>query len=193
MGEWCGADGSEALPGFREFAMKQVGGVGQGLFRGAVPGHRFWPHPAARCGLLCFCVLPPALLPPRPTPTCRPHPACARPSTTAPTPHTPQFGGEVLLEALVAGGVDIRDAAAISLLTEVAQSLQLVHQRCGEAYLSYLCTALLPSMGWPAEASQQLVAHITGSQPKALKDFLKVALQQLRQQQQQQAAANGRR
>ncbi|PSC72015.1 exportin-T isoform X1 [Micractinium conductrix] len=126
VGEWCGADGSEALPGFREFAMKQ-------------------------------------------------------------------FGGEVLLEALVAGGVDIRDAAAISLLTEVAQSLQLVHQRCGEAYLSYLCTALLPSMGWPAEASQQLVAHITGSQPKALKDFLKVALQQLRQQQQQQAAANGRR
>lgn len=24
VGEWCGADGSEALPGFREFAMKQV-------------------------------------------------------------------------------------------------------------------------------------------------------------------------
>jgi len=107
-----------------------------------------------------------------------------------------QFGGEVLLEALVAStsSVDIRDAAAISLLTEVAQSLQLVHQRCGEQYLGYLCTVLLPRMGWPPEAAQQLVGHITSSETKALKDFLKVALQQIRQQQQQQATAmaNGR-
>lgn len=69
----------------------------------------------------------------------------------------------MLLEALVASSIDIRDAAAISLLTEVAQSLQLVHSRCGEAYLAYLCTALLPHMGWPPEAAQQLVAHITGA------------------------------
>ena len=74
-----------------------------------------------------------------------------------------QFGGEVLLEALVASSIDIRDAAAISLLTEVAQCLQLVHSRCGEAYLAYLCTALLPRMGWPPEAAQQLVTHITGA------------------------------
>ena len=69
----------------------------------------------------------------------------------------------MLLEALVASSIDIRDAAAISLLTEVAQSLQLVHSRCGEAYLAYLCTALLSRMGWPPEAAQQLVAHITGA------------------------------
>ncbi|KAL4444906.1 hypothetical protein ABPG77_003956 [Micractinium sp. CCAP 211/92] len=124
VGEWCGADGSEALPGFREFAMKQ-------------------------------------------------------------------FGGEVLLEGLAAQGssVDIRDAAAISLLTEIAQSLQLVHARCGEPYLAHLCGSLLPRLGWPPEAAQQLVAHITGSETKALKDFLKVVLQQIRQAQ---AAANGR-
>ncbi|KAI7842372.1 hypothetical protein COHA_004011 [Chlorella ohadii] len=117
--EWCSAEGGEALPGFREFVMKQ-------------------------------------------------------------------FGGEVLLEALVASSIDIRDAAAISLLTEVAQSLQLVHSRCGEAYLAYLCTALLPRMGWPPEAAQQLMAHITGSEVRVLKDFLKSALQQIKQQQQQQ-------
>ncbi len=63
----------------------------------------------------------------------------------------------------MASSIDIRDAAAISLLTEVAQSLQLVHSRCGEAYLAYLCTALLPRMGWPPEAAQQLMAHITGA------------------------------
>lgn len=125
MGEWCAADGSEALPGFRDFAMKQ-------------------------------------------------------------------FGGEVLLEGLVAQGstVDIRDAAAISLLTEVALSLQLVHARCGEPFLAHLCGSLLPRLGWPPEAAQQLAAHITGSEAKALKDFLKVVLQQIRQA--QAAAANGR-
>ncbi len=98
-----------------------------------------------------------------------------------------QFGGEVLLEGLVSsGGVDIRDAAAISLLTEVAQSLKLVHSRCGEPYLAYLATSLLPRMGWPPEAAQQLVGHITGSEVRALKDFLKIVLQQVRAQQQQQ-------
>ena len=68
----------------------------------------------------------------------------------------------MLLEALVASSIDIRDAAAISLLTEVAQSLQLVHARCGEPYLAYLSTALLPRMGWPPEAVQQLAHHIRG-------------------------------
>jgi hypothetical protein len=93
----------------------------------------------------------------------------------------------VLLEGLVSGGgVDIRDAAAISLLTEVAQSLQLVHQRCGEQYLAYLCHELLPRLGWPPEAAQQLVAHISASETRVIKDFLKSALQQIKQQQQQQ-------
>ncbi len=27
--EWCSAEGGEALPGFREFVMKQVGGWGR--------------------------------------------------------------------------------------------------------------------------------------------------------------------
>lgn len=98
----------------------------------------------------------------------------------------------MLLEGLVAQGstVDIRDAAAISLLTEVALSLQLVHARCGEPFLAHLCGSLLPRLGWPPEAAQQLAAHITGSEAKALKDFLKVVLQQIRQA--QAAAANGR-
>ena len=108
----------------------------------------------------------------------------------------------MLLESLVRSSVDIRDAAAISLLTEVAQSLQLVHARCGGEYLAWLCGVLLPRMGWPPEAAQQLAGHITGSDTKALKDFLKSALQQIKaqqaaqqaaqQQQQQQQQAQGR-
>lgn len=52
---------------------------------------------------------------------------------------TLQFGGEVCLEGLVGSGVDIRDAAAISLLTEVSQSLKLVHEKCGQPFLAHLC------------------------------------------------------
>jgi hypothetical protein len=92
----------------------------------------------------------------------------------------------------VSSALDTRDAASISLLTEVAQSLQLVHQRCGEQYLAYLCSSLLPRMGWPAEAAQQLAANISGGDAKALKDFLKSALQQIKQQQQQAAGGAGR-
>jgi hypothetical protein len=39
----------------------------------------------------------------------------------------------------VSSGVDIRDAAAISLLTEVSQSLKLVHEKCGQPFLAHLC------------------------------------------------------
>lgn len=41
-------------------------------------------------------------------------------------------------------------------------------------------SAVLPRMGWPPAAQEQLVFHITQSDPKALKDFLKAALLQLR-------------
>jgi hypothetical protein len=101
----------------------------------------------------------------------------------------------VLLEGLVAGGggVDIRDAAATSLLTEVAQSLQLVARRCGQPYLAYLASNLLPRMGWPGEAVQQLLALVTGGEVRALKDFLKVVLQEIRKQQQQQQQQQQRR
>lgn len=39
---------------------------------------------------------------------------------------------------------------------------------------------VLPRMGWPPAAQEQLVFHITQSDPKQLKDFLKAALQQAR-------------
>lgn len=84
------------------------------------------------------------------------------------------------LQGLVGSGVDIRDAAAISLLTEVSQSLQLVHSKCGQPFLAHLCGVVLPRMGWPPPAQEQLVLLITQSDPKALKDFLKAALQQLK-------------
>lgn len=94
-----------------------------------------------------------------------------------------QFGCEVLLEGLASPTcpVDVRDAAAISLLTEVATQLQSVYRFGGDAFLGHLCGVTLLRLGWPPAAQEQLVAHITQSQPKALKDFLKQAFIELRQ------------
>lgn len=92
-----------------------------------------------------------------------------------------QLACEVCLESLVSG-VDVRDAAAISLLTEVSLSLKLVHEKCGQPFLAYLCSTVLPRMGWPPAAQQQLVMHITQSDAKQLKDFLKAALLELKAQ-----------
>ena len=94
-----------------------------------------------------------------------------------------QFGCEVLLEALASptSTVDVRDAAAIQLLTEVAVQLQTVYRLGGDRFLSHLYGVTLPRLGWPPAAQEQLVGHITQSQPKALKDFLKQAFIELRQ------------
>lgn len=93
-----------------------------------------------------------------------------------------QFGCEVLFEGLATpgSGIDIRDAAAISLLTEVAVQLKAVHRLTGQAFLGHLCGVSLPKLGWPPAAQEQLVAHITQSEVKQLKDFLKTAVLELR-------------
>jgi len=51
---------------------------------------------------------------------------------------------------------------------------------CLLCILSSLCRTVLPRMGWPPAAQEQLILHITQSDSKQLKDFLKAALQQLR-------------
>ena len=89
----------------------------------------------------------------------------------------------MLLEGVATpgSGIDVRDAAAISLLLEIAVQLKAVHRLGGQAFLSHLCAVTLPKLGWPAAAQEQLVAHIAQSEPKQLKDFLKAALLELRQ------------
>jgi hypothetical protein len=95
-----------------------------------------------------------------------------------------RFGGEVLVESLVAPGrrVDVRDAAAISWLTEVAAQLKGVHARCGAAFLAHLGGVALPRMGWPAAAREALLQHVAASDVKQLKAFLRSALAELQAQ-----------
>lgn len=95
-----------------------------------------------------------------------------------------QFGCEVLLESLAvkteAGGVDIRDAAAISLLTEVSMQMKNVYSIGGDDYLQAACGTSIAKLGWPREIGEQLATHIVHSTPKQLKDFLKAWLLEVR-------------
>ena len=77
--------------------------------------------------------------------------------------------------------MDVRDASCISLLTEIAMQLKSMHRLGGDRYLSHLCGVTLPRLGWPQAAQEQLVGHITQSEAKQLKDFLKQAFIELRQ------------
>lgn len=94
------------------------------------------------------------------------------------------FGCEVLIESLTvkleAGGVDIRDAAAISLLTEVSTQLKNVYAIGGDEYLSQSCGSTITKLGWPREAGEQLAHHIVHSTVKQLKDYLKTILLEFR-------------
>lgn len=95
-----------------------------------------------------------------------------------------QFGCEVLLESLTvkveAGGVDIRDAAAISLLTEVSTQMKSMHSIGGDEYLSKIYQCSISKLGWPHDVGEQLAQHIAQSGTKELKDYLKALLLEYR-------------
>jgi len=86
---------------------------------------------------------------------------------------------------LLDGTIDGRDAAAISLLTEVAGALILVRRRCGgggggevvEMFDGPVRTTLTQVLGWPVEAREALLSAVAGGEIKGVKDVLKSALQ----------------
>ncbi|KAG7675140.1 hypothetical protein Ndes2526B_g07998 [Nannochloris sp. 'desiccata'] len=104
-----------------------------------------------------------------------------------------RFGCEVLLGGLANpdSTVDVRDASCISLLSEIATQLKSMHRLGGSLYLSHLFGVTLPRLGWPQAAQEQLVGHISQSETKQLKDFLKQAFIELRQPNGAAAAAAG--
>lgn len=83
-------------------------------------------------------------------------------------------------QGLLDGTIDGRDAAAISLLTEVAGTLVTVRQRCGgevEMFDGPVRATLTQVLGWPVEPREALLAAVAGGEIKGVKDILKSALQ----------------
>lgn len=135
LGDWC--DAGEAVPGFKRFAMQQLG------------------EEACILGLI------------RPTGPAGPAP-----------------------------GLDPRDAATMSLLTELAAALKLVFAKCGEEFPAHLCGQVLPAVGCPPALSQQLAHLIREGEAKELREALKGLLtmsQQAQQASQQQQGQQGQR
>ena len=120
--EWLGEGNTEALPGFRDYLMKEV--------RSPFPGRDSLLPAFCFAGLRVrrTCTL---LATPREVTR-----AYSRLPALLPWP---QFGGEVLLRGLAGAPLELRDAGALGLLGELAAALQLVHAKCGQAYLDYLC------------------------------------------------------
>lgn len=75
-----------------------------------------------------------------------------------------------------AGPLDVRDAATMQLLTEVATALKLLHECCGDELSVHLCNQVLPGSGLPGELQQQLVRHVRESDARQLKEFLRELL-----------------
>jgi len=88
-------------------------------------------------------------------------------------------------QGLLDGTIDGRDAAAISLLTEVAGALIIVRRRCGgggggevvEMFDGPVRTTLTQVLGWPVEAREALLSAVAGGEIKGVKEILKSALQ----------------
>ena len=94
------------------------------------------------------------------------------------------FGCEVLLFSLLikpeAGGVDIRDAASISLLTEIANQVKALYTASRDSYLQVLCQETTTKLGWPMETAQQVSQQIVGLEGRQLRSYLKTVLLEYR-------------
>lgn len=85
-------------------------------------------------------------------------------------------GSPAAAAAIQAGPLDARDAATVTLLTEVSSALKLLHERCGDELSVHLCNQVLPGSGLPGELQQQLVRHVRESEARQLKEFLRELL-----------------
>lgn len=88
-----------------------------------------------------------------------------------------KFGCEVLIFSLLVkpkdGGIDIRDAASISLLTEIANQVKSLYSIGGELYVQTLCQEAMSTLGWPAETAQQVGQQIIQLEGRSLRTYLK--------------------
>lgn len=128
LSEWCPAGANELVPGFRTYAVQQLGGQ------------------ACVLGLLGNLAAPAA---------------ASSPSAAAASQASP---------------LDARDAATVTLLTEVGTALKLLHERCGIELSVHLCNQVLPGSGLPGELQQQFVRHVRESDARQLKEFLRELL-----------------
>lgn len=89
-----------------------------------------------------------------------------------------QLGGQACVRGVLQGGLDPRDAATSSLLSEAAAALKLLHEKGGEEFVGLLVGQVLPGLSCPAAVQQQLVFHLRESEAKVLKDYLRALMVQ---------------
>ena len=90
-----------------------------------------------------------------------------------------RFGCDVLVFGLLvkpeAGGIDIRDAGSIGLLSEIANQVKLLaaNERVGDVFLSAVVETATTRYGWTQEIAAELVSQIRTLDGRALRSYLK--------------------
>ena len=90
-----------------------------------------------------------------------------------------RFGCDVLVFGLLvkpeAGGIDIRDARSIGLLSEIANQVKLLatNERVGDIFLSAVVETATTRYGWNQEIATELASQIKTLDGRALRTYLK--------------------
>ena len=90
-----------------------------------------------------------------------------------------RFGCDVLVFGLLvkpeAGGIDIRDARSIGLLSEIANQVKLLatNERVGDVFLSAVVETATTRYGWNQEIATELASQIKTLDGRALRTYLK--------------------
>ncbi len=90
-----------------------------------------------------------------------------------------RFGCDVLVFGLLvkpeAGGIDIRDAGSIGLLSEIANQVKLLatNDRVGDVFLTAVVETATNRYGWNQEIAAELVSQIRTLDGRALRSYLK--------------------
>lgn len=88
-----------------------------------------------------------------------------------------KFGCEVLIFSLLVkpddGGIDIRDAASISLLSEISSQVKSMYSLGGEEYIQNFCQEAISTLGWSVETAQHVGQQMIQLDGRPLRTYLK--------------------
>jgi len=88
-----------------------------------------------------------------------------------------QYGCDVLLFSLLvkpeAGGIDVRDAASISLMSEVTNQIKALYNALGDEYVAALHQQTTTRLGWSPQLAEEVETQVKQSEGRQLRNYLK--------------------
>ncbi|KAH6557672.1 hypothetical protein KP509_1Z101100 [Ceratopteris richardii] len=93
------------------------------------------------------------------------------------------FAAKCCVYSVLEPSFNLRDANTFSLFGEIVATQKVIYDHCGNDFLLYQATHILPTVHCPPNLAEQYCFHIQRSDVKDFKSFFKSLIEKLRPQQ----------